>query len=197
MLRVTPAEIADRLLAEPSSTELEALVRGMDDSELAPGIRDLGGHDIGLLLDTYASADPDRPTVVFAYTIKASGLGSRRAPEQSLGAAQRGAVASSRPKLGRMPRIRGGASTRTRREATSAEARDSARRPLADGAAGSSHRHRPAPTRPTSTQQAFGRFLVTCTRARAGRCERVVDVSARRRVVDEPRRLDQQDRIWA
>jgi pyruvate dehydrogenase E1 component len=41
---------------------------------LASLIRDLGGHDLALLIDTFGNVDPSRPTVVFAYTIKGRGL---------------------------------------------------------------------------------------------------------------------------
>ena len=42
--------------------------------ELAVAVRDLGGHDIDLLLDTYRDVDDHRPTVIFAYTVKGRGL---------------------------------------------------------------------------------------------------------------------------
>ena len=47
-----------------------------DDSELASLVTNLGGHDLGLLVDTFRSCDaePDRPSVVFAYTVKGHGL---------------------------------------------------------------------------------------------------------------------------
>lgn len=46
------------------------------DDQLAALIGDLGGHDIGQLLEAYASCDKmvDQPSVVFAYTIKGWGL---------------------------------------------------------------------------------------------------------------------------
>ena len=48
----------------------------LDDAELEAVVTDLGGHDLGLLLETYRSCDAvtDRPSVVFAYTIKGHGL---------------------------------------------------------------------------------------------------------------------------
>ena len=48
----------------------------VDDTELKALVTDLGGHDLGLLLDTFRSCDAevDRPSVVFAYTIKGWGL---------------------------------------------------------------------------------------------------------------------------
>jgi pyruvate dehydrogenase E1 component len=59
--------------ADPSVREL---VDGLDDGELKHLVTDLGGHDLGLLLDTFRACDavPDRPSVVFAYTIKGFGL---------------------------------------------------------------------------------------------------------------------------
>ncbi len=46
------------------------------DDELQRLVTDLGGHDLGLLIDTYRACDAeiDRPSVVFAYTIKGHGL---------------------------------------------------------------------------------------------------------------------------
>ena len=43
------------------------------DGDLRGIVRDLGGHDLGLLLDAFDAADAvtDRPSVIFAYTIKA------------------------------------------------------------------------------------------------------------------------------
>src|SRR3712207_4212153 len=68
MLRVTdPGELRTRLEVDASD---------VPDEELRDVVRDLGGHDLGALLDGYAQADAvrDRPTVLFAYTIKGWGL---------------------------------------------------------------------------------------------------------------------------
>src|SRR5215217_2320402 len=63
LLRADAAELRERL---------EVDVSGLDDAELLRTFRDLGGHDIGALIDAYRQADAvrDRPSVVFAYTIK-------------------------------------------------------------------------------------------------------------------------------
>ena len=74
MLRVRPAEITDRIIATSGSEELRALLSTIDPAELAVAIRDLGGHDLGLLVDTFRGIDSHRPTIVFAYTIKGRGL---------------------------------------------------------------------------------------------------------------------------
>jgi pyruvate dehydrogenase E1 component len=74
MLRVPAHEVADRLLAADSGPALRGLVASLSVDELAAAVRDLGGHDLNLLIDTFDRASQDRPTVVFAYTIKGRGL---------------------------------------------------------------------------------------------------------------------------
>jgi pyruvate dehydrogenase E1 component len=51
-------------------------VADIDDDELVPLVQNLGGHDLGVLLDSYRACDAvtDRPSVVFAYTVKGWGL---------------------------------------------------------------------------------------------------------------------------
>jgi pyruvate dehydrogenase E1 component len=51
-------------------------VADIDDAELVPLVQNLGGHDLGLLLDAYRRCDEvaDCPSVVFAYTVKGWGL---------------------------------------------------------------------------------------------------------------------------
>jgi pyruvate dehydrogenase E1 component len=71
-----PNEEYQRLLrvAEPGELRRRLDVDASDvaDAELRDVVRDLGGHDLGALLDGLRAADavPDRPSVVFAYTIK-------------------------------------------------------------------------------------------------------------------------------
>jgi pyruvate dehydrogenase E1 component len=77
MLRAPVAELRERLPGEGRGRrELERLIKDVPDAELAAAVRDLGGHDLADLLDAYRRADEvkDRPTVIFAYTIKAWGL---------------------------------------------------------------------------------------------------------------------------
>ncbi|HEU0100709.1 MAG TPA: pyruvate dehydrogenase [Mycobacteriales bacterium] len=75
LLRAPADQVHERLLsALPGARSLRALVEGVDGPELAATLRDLGGHDQRLLAQTYAQVAPDRPTVVFAYTIKGWGL---------------------------------------------------------------------------------------------------------------------------
>ncbi|MDQ3738715.1 MAG: pyruvate dehydrogenase [Actinomycetota bacterium] len=46
------------------------------DDDLAPLVQNLGGHDLGVLIDGYRACDgeTERPSVVFAYTVKGWGL---------------------------------------------------------------------------------------------------------------------------
>jgi len=74
MLRVETGQVAARVLTDRASPGLRALLAAMTDTELAAAVRDLGGHDLGLLVDTFRNVDTSRPTVVFAYTVKGRGL---------------------------------------------------------------------------------------------------------------------------
>jgi pyruvate dehydrogenase E1 component len=55
---------------------VDAFIADIPDDELAPLVTDLGGHDLAAMLDAYAQCDAetDRPSVVFAYTVKGWGL---------------------------------------------------------------------------------------------------------------------------
>ena len=51
-------------------------VDNLDHDELKTLVTDLGGHDLGLLRESFAACDrdPERPSVLFAYTVKGWGL---------------------------------------------------------------------------------------------------------------------------
>src|SRR6476620_6100432 len=74
MLRVDSSEVAGRIMGEGGSAQLRALLEEVPSVQLAAAVRDLGGHDLGLLVDTFRAVDTTRPTVVFAYTVKGRGL---------------------------------------------------------------------------------------------------------------------------
>jgi len=77
MLRVDADEVRARILGgdgASGSDQLRALLDDVGTEHLAAAVRDLGGHDLGLLVDTFADLDDHRPTVVFAYTVKGRGL---------------------------------------------------------------------------------------------------------------------------
>jgi pyruvate dehydrogenase E1 component len=56
--------------------EVIAFINDITDDDLAPLVQNLGGHDIEMLLDAYRECDlvTDKPSVVFAYTVKGWGL---------------------------------------------------------------------------------------------------------------------------
>lgn len=74
ILRVDAADVAGRILADGGGDALRGLLASVTAAELAAAVRDLGGHDLGLLVDTFRGVDAHRPTVVFAYTVKGRGL---------------------------------------------------------------------------------------------------------------------------
>ena len=59
-----------------AGAEARAFLENVPDDSLAPLLQNLGGHDLSELLGAYAVADDvdDRPSVVFAYTVKGWGL---------------------------------------------------------------------------------------------------------------------------
>ncbi len=69
------SDLRDKFLtgADPA---VVAVADDYDDVDLAALVTDLGGHDLPLLLDTFNECDEvtDRPSVVFAYTVKGHGL---------------------------------------------------------------------------------------------------------------------------
>jgi pyruvate dehydrogenase E1 component len=73
MLRSPTEEVRARVLEGDDHSGLKRAIAGVDYESLMAAVRDLGGHDLGLLLDAFAAADAvkDRPTVIFAFTIKA------------------------------------------------------------------------------------------------------------------------------
>ncbi|WP_347352807.1 pyruvate dehydrogenase [Intrasporangium sp.] len=80
LLRSRPDELLDRVLGADPSPGLRALLAPLSPVELAHAIRDLGGHDLALLLETHQQVDPTRPTVLFAYTVKGRGLATEGHP---------------------------------------------------------------------------------------------------------------------
>ena len=80
ILRSPIEDVRHRLFDDRGSDELAEFARGIDDDSLAAAIRDLGGHDIGLLLEQYSTIDNSRPTILFAYTVKGRGLATEGHP---------------------------------------------------------------------------------------------------------------------
>ena len=70
-----PSEVRQRFL-ENAPPAMQSFVEGMTDEDLAELVTDLGGHDLESLADAFVACDKeiDRPSVIFAYTIKGWGL---------------------------------------------------------------------------------------------------------------------------
>jgi pyruvate dehydrogenase E1 component len=62
--------------ARTAPPEVMAVLDDVPDDELAGLLHNLGGHDVSVLVDAYRQCDAvaDRPSVVFAYTVKGWGL---------------------------------------------------------------------------------------------------------------------------
>ena len=71
-----PGDAVRKQFLDGAPEEVAAFVRNISDDELVPLVTDLGGHDLDAMLDAYRQCDAvtDRPSVVFAYTIKGWGL---------------------------------------------------------------------------------------------------------------------------
>lgn len=181
LLRARAQELRERLAAG-CSPRLATLLDDLDDALLPAAVRDLGGHDHGALLDAYREADAhrDRPSVIFAYTIKGWQLPTEGHPANHSALINTAQLAILAERLG------ADANDPWRQfESGSAEAEfcvSTARRlarfdpPL---------RPSPAPPRELrrghhgrgSTQQAFGRFLVDLAHDAPEATARVVTVS--------------------
>jgi pyruvate dehydrogenase E1 component len=183
LLRESAAGLRDRLPGQgPGRRDVELLLSDVDDEELRNAVRDLGGHDLALLLDAFAAADAvnDRPTVIFAYTIKAWSLpteghpGNHSAlltPEQWATLGHELEVDPEQPWAGFDEQTPEGKICREAAERLE-RAPISLERPSAVPAdLGRSHRGR------ASTQQGFGRFLGDLQRDAPETAARVVTVS--------------------
>ncbi len=75
LFAVEGTELRARFL-EGADPSVGRFLESVPDDDLGRLIRNLGGHDLGELLRAYRRADAvtDRPTVIFAYTIKGWGL---------------------------------------------------------------------------------------------------------------------------
>jgi pyruvate dehydrogenase E1 component len=74
ILRPSTEPLAARIAGPHPTADLRRLLENLSEIDLAAAVRDLGGHDMELLLDTFRAVDTTRPTVVFAYTVKGRGL---------------------------------------------------------------------------------------------------------------------------
>jgi pyruvate dehydrogenase E1 component len=72
---LAPADVRERFL-DGAPEDVRGFCAGLADDELAALVTDLAGHDLRSLLGAFAACDAekDRPSVVFAYTVKGWGL---------------------------------------------------------------------------------------------------------------------------
>jgi pyruvate dehydrogenase E1 component len=183
LLRAPDAELRERLAGTGRTRrDVERAVADLDDAQIRAAVRDLGGHDSGDLLDAFRAADEvtDRPSVIFAYTIKAWSLPTEGHPANHsalLSSAQWEQLASELGADPADPWARFAPGSPEARLCEEAEART--RRPEVT--------LRPRPAVPpdvgrahagtASTQQAFGRFFVDLSHAAPAVARHVVTVS--------------------
>ena len=182
---------------DQAPADLVEFVSVYDDEELERIVTNLGGHDLDVMLESYRACDAvdDRPSVVFAYTVKGWGLPIAGDPLNHAALLSAEQIAGLRESVGLD---------------TSNEwdrfAPDTPEGMLCDLVGGELINHPPRPrpvvpipdstgvltSRPVSTQETFGRVLTALanTPAVAGSDG---DHLAGRQRVDEPRWLDQQD----
>ena len=180
-----PNEEYQRLLRADARELRERLEVGVlpgDDAELLAAFRDLGGHDLAALLAAFRAADAvrDRPSVVFAYTIKGWRLPTEGHPANHSALLSGEQFAELAAALGTDPddpwagfdegspeaELCGTAAARLRRDPAAGAAP-----PSVPPSLGREHRGR------ESTQQAFGRFWVDLEREAPDVAARVVTVS--------------------
>ncbi len=147
--------------------EVGEAVAGLADDELGRLVQDLGGHDLVAMLEAYAQCDAvtDRPSVVFAYTVKGHGLpiaGNPRNHSALLSADQIGALRDAMGLSEDWERF----DPATPAGILCSRRREELRRPPASVSLGVAI---PAATgvrtaRPVATQDAFGKILVELSR---------------------------------
>jgi pyruvate dehydrogenase E1 component len=174
LLRADAAELRRRL---------EVIVDDLGDEELLATFRDLGGHDLGTLLRAYHEADAirDRPSVVFAYTIKGWQLPTEGHPANHSALLNDDQFEQLAAALGADPRDpwAGFEDGSPEAQLCAVAARRLERRepkfvhdpPAVPEDLGREHKGT------ESTQQAFGRFFVDLVREAPAVAERVVTVS--------------------
>ncbi len=183
LLRAPAGVLRERLPVDADDRRaVERVVGQVDDDELRAAFRDLGGHDLALLLDAYAAADAvdDRPSVVFAYTIKAWRLPTEGHPGNHsalLSEAQWKQLAAELDADPEQPWQRFGEGTPEAELCREAAARLESAPPPAALPPPVPHDLGRTHVGTASTQQAFGRLFVDLGRAAPEVAARVVTVS--------------------
>jgi pyruvate dehydrogenase E1 component len=171
----------ERLLKE--APETKPLLDSRDDEAIAALMTNLGGHDMGSLVEAFDAAQDDVPTLFIAYTIKGYGLPFAGHKDNHAGLMNPGQIAALREKMG----IAGGQEWApwAGLGANSAEA---VRAVAENSRIARAKRERPwnqvdVPAVPVpageeqSTQAAFGRILLDLSRAGGPLADRIVTTS--------------------
>ena len=178
LLRAPAEDLRERLPGR--SRKLAKLVAELEDADLRAGFRDLGGHDLSSLIEAYRAVEHDRPTVLFAYTIKGWSLPIEGHPENHSALLTADQFVELAEALGADPD-----------EPWAPFEPGSPEDELCSAAAAALARDEPAPRPPPavpdslgrahrgseSTQQAFGRLFVDLVHEAPEVAERVVTVS--------------------
>ncbi len=167
---LAPAAVRERFL-DGAPPDVQQFCAGIADDDLAPLVTDLAGHDFGALLEKFAACDAekDRPSVLFAYTIKGWGLPIAGNPRNHSALLTTAQIDELRGQLGLTaatewdrldPATPAGQWAAARREHLTRAARfntgNAITVPDATGTRAA---------RPVSTQEVFGRILVDLSRS--------------------------------
>jgi len=165
-----PAAVRERFL-DGAPPAVHLFCAGIPDSELAPLVTDLAGHDLGSLLAAFGECDaePGRPSVLFAYTIKGWGLPIAGNPRNHSALLTTAQIGQMRERLGLTaatewdrldPMTPAGQWAAARREQLlRAPVSTTGNELVVPDAVGL------RAARPISTQEAFGRILVDLSRS--------------------------------
>jgi pyruvate dehydrogenase E1 component len=178
LLRADAAELRERLPGRNAG--LATLMGELGEDQLRGAFRDLGGHDLAKLTEAYQAVQHDRPTVIFAYTIKGWSLPIEGHPENHSAlltndqfvelAGQLGAEADD-PWAPFDAGSREGELCAAAAAVLAREQPELREPPKVPPSLGRKHRGK------ESTQQAFGRFFVDLVHEAPEVAERVVTVS--------------------
>lgn len=154
---------------EGAPAELVEFIRDIEDEDLYPLVTDLGGHDVAAMLTAFDDCDKvvDRPSVVFAYTVKGWGLPTAGNPRNHSALLNSDQIAALRASVGLdastewdpfEPAAPAGILSNARRIHLTREPRNAAL------AIEVPHETGVRSGKPLATQEAFGRVLVDLSR---------------------------------
>jgi pyruvate dehydrogenase E1 component len=164
-----PAQSVRTRFLDGAPAEVRQFCAGTGDAEFAGLVTDLAGHDFRSLLQAFGECDiqKDRPSVVFAYTVKGWGLPMAGNPRNHSALLSTAQIDEMRERLGLTlatewdrldPMTRAGQWVAARREHLARAPRGNSPALAVPDSAGL------RPGRPTSTQEALGRILVGLSR---------------------------------